>query len=147
MLRIWGVVFFMATAGICAAAEAPAMDSLRARIKVERGREQELQLLQLEVDRLKLEVEKKKAMAELGNIPGAGADAGSSAASSAQPVLALRGVFLSGGRKEAVVDVDGAQRRVQEGAEVGGRVVKGISAEGVALRAKDGSEVLLQPGD
>jgi len=152
MFKIGVMFFLMMAAGSLARAEgAPAsasevMSALRVQMDIERGKEQELQLLQLEVDRLKLEVEKKKAVAELGKIDGPGRKDGLPAAADGQPFVSLRYVFIVSGRKEAVFDVDGAQHRVQEGHEVSGQVVKGISAQGVSLEAKDGSTSFLRPG-
>jgi hypothetical protein len=120
--------------------------ALRAQVEVERGKEQELQLLQLEVDRLKLEVEKKKAVVELEKIDGRRSDGGLSADPREQPFISLHYVVIAPGRKEAVVDLDGTVYRVGEGDEVGGRVVKSISEQGISLGSKDGSEVFLRTG-
>ena len=123
------------------------MQAMRSQVEAERGKEQELQLLQLEVERLKLEVEKKKAMAELGKISGEGGDGAVSGGARTPPSIRLRYVFIAAGRKEAFLDVNGVERRVQEGHEVAGQIVKVISAEGVSLKAQDGTEFLLKPGE
>jgi hypothetical protein len=152
MFKTCGIFFLMMIMGPMAWAEEPpslaptGMAALRAQMEVERAKEQELQLLQLEVDRLKLEVEKKKAVVELGKINGAGREDGLSAVPDGQPSVSLRYVFIAPGRKEAVLDVDGVAHRVQEGNDVGGRLVKGISVEGVSLKTKDGLEFFLRPG-
>jgi hypothetical protein len=152
MLKTGMMLFMMVAVGSLARAEevpsaaTTGMAALRAQMEVERGKEQELQLLQLEVDRLKLEVEKKKAVVELGKMDASGREAGLPVASDGEPSVLLRYVFIAPGRKEAVFDVDGVESRVQEGHEVGGRVVKAISAEGVSLQAKDGSESFLRSG-
>ena len=93
------------------------------------------------MDRLKLEVEKKKALVELGKI-----DPVSAGRADALPSLMLRYVFLSSGRKEALLEVNGIECRVREGDDVNGKSVKAISAEGVMLKDKDGREWLLRSG-
>ncbi len=146
MFKMWGTVVLMLVIGSAACAQDVSMAAWRAQMDVERGKEQELQLLQLDVERLKLEVEKKKAVVELGKINAARGDGSPSDASDGQPSVMLRYVFISSGCKEAVFDMDGLERRVQEGGEVGGQVVKSISADGVSLKAKVGLETFLKPG-
>jgi hypothetical protein len=149
MFKTGVVIFLMVVIGPLARAEeaisavSTSMSALRAQMEVERGKQQELQLLQLEVDRLKLEVEKKKTVVELGQIEGSGRLAGSPLLPDTRSLISLRYVFIAPGRREAVLDIDGAERRVQEGQDAGGRVVKAISAEGVSLKEKDGSETFL----
>ncbi len=117
---------------------------MRTQAEAARRKEEELQLLQMDVERLKLEVEKKKAVTELGQLSG---NAQSPASfSGTEPAVVLKYIFMSTGgitQKEAAFDVDGAPRRAGEGGEVGGRVVKEISPQGVILKAKDGREELL----
>jgi hypothetical protein len=146
MFKMWGTFVLTLVIGSSACAQDVPMAAWRAQMDIERGKEQELQLLQLDVERLKLEVEKKKAVVELGKINAARGDGDPSDASDGRPSVVLRYVFMSLGRKEAVFDLDGLERRVQEGGEVGGQVVKSISADGVSLKAKDGSESFLKPG-
>lgn len=126
---------------ISASAEDGGLARMRAQVELQRRKEEELQLLQIDVERLKLEVEKKKAMAELGQLAGAGQGAGDLAG--AALVVVLKYVFISAGdttQKEAVFDVGGIRRCAREGEDVGGRVLKEISAQGVILKARDGQE-------
>ncbi len=114
---------------------------MRTQVESQRRKEEELQLLQMDVERLKLEVEKKKAVAELGQLSGGGQ--GSASLTGAGPSVVLKYIFISAGdktRKEAVFDVNGVQSRAREGGDVGGRLVKAIAAQGVTLQAKDGQE-------
>jgi hypothetical protein len=122
------------------------MAALRVRMEVERGKEEELQLLQLDVDRLKLEVEKKKAMVELGRIPADGRDPAATDVSELRSSPVLRALFITTGHKEAVFDVNGRELCAGEGGDVDGRIVKDISANGVTLKDKDGTESFLRPG-
>jgi hypothetical protein len=152
MLRLFGMILLMmfmsssVNAEDASVASPLTMKALREQMAIERGKEEELQLLQFEVERLKLEVEKKKAATELGKIPEPGHENGVSATSDAQPAVVLRYLFMSAERKEAVFDVDGTPHRLQEGQEVGGQRIKNISADGVSLQGKDGIESFLRPG-
>lgn len=150
MIKVWSVVCLMMVMASAVFAEGEPisvitdMDAVRSRLQLERGKEDELRLLQFEVERLKLEVEKKKAMEELGQISSPAREGGASSVTD-EP-LVLRYIFIKAGHKEAVFDMNGVLRHLKEGADIGGRVIKSISLDGVSLQDKDGAESFLQPG-
>jgi hypothetical protein len=125
------------------AARLASLQALRARVDVERGKEEELALLQIEVERLKLELEKKKTIVELGRLSGAGDMPVGAPGMDGAAALALRYVFVSGGKKEAVFDVNGVEQRLEEGGKAGGFAVKSISADGVVCVDGKGTDILM----
>ena len=119
------------------------LEHMRAQMNMERGKEEELTLLQLDVERLKLELEKKKALSELGRVPISDGGTASTPAIGSEPSVVLRYILITSGKKEALLAVDGREVRGHEGLEVAGRVLKAITPEGVVLLAKDGQENFL----
>ncbi len=119
------------------AEESANLEHMRAQMQLERSKEEELALLQLDVERLKLEVEKKKALSELGRV--AGSDS-SAAVASDNPQVNVRYVLITNGRKEAFLDVDGREVCAHEGMALGADTLKVIAAEGIVLQGDDGTE-------
>ncbi|MBF0330947.1 MAG: hypothetical protein HQL17_03355 [Candidatus Omnitrophica bacterium] len=148
-MKIISVVLFLtcffSTYALAQESEAGRLDALRSQADVQRARENDLQLLQMEVERLKLEVEKKKAMAELGtpSAPGSNVPSAASGGVNAVPVVSLKYVFMSGAVAEAVLEIDGRERRVKTGDEIPLGVVRSMSAEGVTVAGKDGAQKTL----
>ena len=141
---------FMVTNALAQVSSQPPEDAMTSHLKmlrtqadVLRQKESDLQGLQLEVDRLKLEVEKKKAMVELGRVPGAveNASADLPDGRKTDPVVALKYVFITSTAQEALIEVDGRERRVKVGDELPGGVIKSISSEGLVFVSKDGKEI------
>jgi hypothetical protein len=140
----WFVVVILGVLPLSFADEA--LDALRAQVALERQKEADLQALGLEVDRLRLELEKKKTLVEMGRLSAESGGGNAVGSPNALPVIALRYVFIGDGRKEAVFDVDGKERRVLEGEVIGQKTLKSIKADGVLLQEKDAEDVFMAPG-
>ena len=143
-ILLWTIAAVLGALPLVLADEA--MDALRAQVALERRNEQELQALQVEVERLKLELEKKKTALELGRLSAAdgGAAPDGAAVSGGAAKVVLRYVFIQADKKEAFFYIDGRECRAGEGGDVAGRTVVSINADGAILKEKDGAEVLYQ---
>ena len=142
------LIFMFASAALAAG---PAVDDgtatlekMRGRVDTERAREEELQLLHLDVERLKLELERKKFSLELAGLSGGGETRKPHEQAGTEPNIHVRYIAITGTRKEAVVDVDGVLKRWQEGDRCADRIIKKISATEITMVTQDGHESLLE---
>lgn len=140
MKKLIGMILLVVTGVAGARAEetavavaTPLLERMRERVEMERAKEEGLQLLQLDVERLKLELEKKKAVLALSAFSGGGETGKIQEQPGGGMVVHVRYVFIAGGRKEAMVDIDGVRRRWIEGETWGGKTLKSVTEKGIVI--------------
>ncbi|MBF0619839.1 MAG: hypothetical protein HQL19_06690 [Candidatus Omnitrophica bacterium] len=126
-----------AVAVIAEATIDPALVHMRQYVEIERQKEEQIQLLQLDLEQLKLEAEKKKVMGEMG------VHVNSGPASDKEPHRILKYVLVTDQKREALIEEGGQERRVSEGDRLGEMQVSRIDASGVLLKAPDNHAVAL----
>lgn len=127
-------VLLMLSVSSSARAEDPSdeLNRIRRQAREERRKEEQIQMLRLELESLKLEVETRKTMAEMGQ-------AGETFSSGAVPRVSveLKNIVIGPEGARAVVEVSGSRKSVKAGDPAGPYTVSRIDpAEVVLVDAK-----------
>lgn len=110
---------------------------MRQQARVERRKEEELQLMKLELDRLKLELETRKIQQE---VQATGGGTGM-ALKAGQPLpVHLKGVICTNQVKKAFLDINGRTVLVSQGDRINGYVLKEVGTGEVILIDDKGQE-------
>ena len=114
-------------------------------VRQENERLKAIKLLSLDLQWADLELRKRKIESKLAALTRGPVALPS--ANSEKTILKVAGIFLSEGRKEALVDINGTRHAVSEGESlVGQMLVKQISSDEVVLEYPDGRQHNLKFG-
>ncbi len=102
----------------------------------ERRKEEQIQMMRLELERLKLELDTRKTMAEMGGV----ADVPSSGVLPKIPIMDVKNIVTTTDGAHAVIEVGGIRRSIKEGDAVGAFRVTRVDPSGVILSDENSVE-------
>ncbi len=111
---------------------------IRRQASLERHKEEELQMMRLDLERLKIESETRKVRAEAGSPAN---DAAPSGGGSRPVRITLKSLVIIPGGARACVEADGRELTVTPGSVIGDRQVKNISSTGITWVESNGKEI------
>jgi type II secretory pathway component PulC len=134
------IFYGMLVAGMCMGVSARAEESadvltdIRRQAHAEHVKEEEIQMMRLELEKLKIEAEMRKTRAAMGA-------AGASVPAVSSPLsVELRNIVLTGKGARAEVDIGGARQLVSEGDKAGSVTIKKINANDIVFLDAQGQE-------